>query len=220
MADASSPLKYLSGSSTQSIEAFELSRLNRVANLRKQIMQLMDDCIESGGEAWLARCMMEQRRAAESRAGVPPLLDPAPSPQLSLDLREALLRDATLDCSSEVFKEASSAPAELPAATQSQELALRDPAPKATLTLFPEAIALCVPEPGGSAEPFATAAAQPETAIAPVPGKKSADAARRACASKQPVVIFEKALLRMAPNKEEKSFTRAHGIRERKCACG
>ena len=77
MGFARPPLEYLITSSQTSLESFELSRLNAVANLRKEIRQVVDDWVEAEIEARIARWVLERRRAglANSQADVPQLSD-------------------------------------------------------------------------------------------------------------------------------------------------
>ena len=79
--------EYLTTCSAAAVESFELSRLNRAANLRKQLRQLIDQCIECEAEARLAQWMRQSRRADFSIAD-PSLLDPgtAVPKQLALPL--------------------------------------------------------------------------------------------------------------------------------------
>jgi hypothetical protein len=71
MSDTQQPLAYLLGSSENSLESFELTRLNRASNLRKEFLQLLDNWIRIEAEAKIARCLLEYRRTqAESGVGV------------------------------------------------------------------------------------------------------------------------------------------------------
>jgi hypothetical protein len=56
------PWDYLHEASNPSLESFELSRLNHVANLRKEIAALLDQWIEENAEALLARWVREDRK--------------------------------------------------------------------------------------------------------------------------------------------------------------
>jgi hypothetical protein len=56
------PLEYLVTSSQSAVESFELSRLNRVSNLRKEIRQIVDEWIAAETEARVARWILNCRR--------------------------------------------------------------------------------------------------------------------------------------------------------------
>jgi len=66
MTDIRSPLQYLSTSTTSSLEAFELSRLNSAANLRKQERELCEERVRVEVEACFARWLLEKRRIDQS----------------------------------------------------------------------------------------------------------------------------------------------------------
>jgi hypothetical protein len=55
----SSRVEYLLRCSKPSLESFELSRLNRVANLRKELRMLVEDWIEAEVEARLAHWVLK-----------------------------------------------------------------------------------------------------------------------------------------------------------------
>jgi len=57
------PLEYLVTSSQSAVESFELSRLNRVSNLRKEIREVVDEWIAAEAEAQIARWILDCRRA-------------------------------------------------------------------------------------------------------------------------------------------------------------
>ncbi|MGH9714103.1 MAG: hypothetical protein ACRD5M_12470 [Candidatus Acidiferrales bacterium] len=77
MGFAHPPLEYLLTSSIVSLESFELSRLNSVANLKKEFRQILDEWIEAEIEARLSRWILECRRLAdaEPRPSAPPLVE-------------------------------------------------------------------------------------------------------------------------------------------------
>ena len=81
MGSAHPPLEYLITSSNTSLESFELSRLNAVANLRKEIRQIVDAWVQAEIEARIARWVLECRRsdAAASQPEVPHLLESVPA---------------------------------------------------------------------------------------------------------------------------------------------
>lgn len=60
------PLEYLVTSSRATIESFELTRLNQIANLRKELQGVLDEWVESEVEAQLARWMLQQRRERDN----------------------------------------------------------------------------------------------------------------------------------------------------------
>jgi hypothetical protein len=70
MSDNRPPLDYLATCSNASLEAFELSRLNRAANFRKEVRDILDDWVEAEGEARFARWLLESRRAQETEMHV------------------------------------------------------------------------------------------------------------------------------------------------------
>ena len=55
------PWEFLLSASRNSLQSYELSRLNHAANLRKEIAALLDLWIEENSAAMLARWLMEQR---------------------------------------------------------------------------------------------------------------------------------------------------------------
>lgn len=62
MRDPQPPLEYLVGSSQTSLEAFELARLNRWANLRKELRDILDEWLHTEVDARIARWILECRR--------------------------------------------------------------------------------------------------------------------------------------------------------------
>jgi len=70
MSDTNPPLDYLATCSKPSLEAFELGRLNRAANLRKELRDILEEWIQAEGEARLARWLLEGRRAQDSEMHV------------------------------------------------------------------------------------------------------------------------------------------------------
>jgi hypothetical protein len=63
MRDSKSSFQYLRTCSQTSLEAFELSRYNRVANLRKELCDLVEEWVEAEVGARVARCIREQKHA-------------------------------------------------------------------------------------------------------------------------------------------------------------
>lgn len=55
------PWDYLLSATRNSLQSYELSRLNHAANLGKEIKQLLDTYIEESSNARLARLLMEQK---------------------------------------------------------------------------------------------------------------------------------------------------------------
>jgi hypothetical protein len=70
------PWEFLLSASRNSLQSFELSRLDHAANLRKEISALIDQWMEENAAALLARWLMEQR---ERSARVPDMLAAAES---------------------------------------------------------------------------------------------------------------------------------------------
>jgi hypothetical protein len=70
------PMKYLATSSDTSLESFRLSRMNRAANLRKELFDVVEEWIEAEVEARVAERLLE--RSEQERAGpidVAPLIE-------------------------------------------------------------------------------------------------------------------------------------------------
>lgn len=61
------PLAYLLSSTKISLESYELLRLNRAANLRKEMLQLLDKWVDAETEARLAREILEWKREERER---------------------------------------------------------------------------------------------------------------------------------------------------------
>jgi hypothetical protein len=55
------PWEFLLSASRSSLQSFELSRLAHAANLRKEIVALLDNWQEENAAAMLARLLLEQR---------------------------------------------------------------------------------------------------------------------------------------------------------------
>ncbi len=60
--------EFLLGSSKSTLQAFEQSRLNFAANVRKEIGQLLDTWVDESSSALLARWLIERNLAAEAGA--------------------------------------------------------------------------------------------------------------------------------------------------------
>jgi hypothetical protein len=55
------PWEFLLSASSNSLQSYELSRLNHAANLRKEITQLLDTWLDENASALLARWLTRQR---------------------------------------------------------------------------------------------------------------------------------------------------------------
>jgi hypothetical protein len=62
MSDIASSLQYLSDCSEESLESFELSRLNRASNLRKELSQVAEEWVDAEVSFRLARLLVDHRR--------------------------------------------------------------------------------------------------------------------------------------------------------------
>ena len=56
------PWEFLLTASRTSLQSYELSRLSHVANLRKEIFQLLESWIDENSAAMLARWLLEHRQ--------------------------------------------------------------------------------------------------------------------------------------------------------------
>lgn len=70
------PLDYLLTCSEPGLESYEMSRLNRIANLRRELRDVLDEWMEAEVNARVARWLLECKRAESSAAGAPALLPP------------------------------------------------------------------------------------------------------------------------------------------------
>jgi len=70
MSESRRRVEYLLRCSKPSLESFELSRLNQIANLRKEFRSLVEAWIEAEVEARLARWVLEHRCGEESEQGL------------------------------------------------------------------------------------------------------------------------------------------------------
>jgi len=87
MGSALSAFEYLATCSEPAVESYELSRLNRAANLRKTVRQLIEEWIQCEVEAQLAHWRRDGRREHASTGEMPPAeRDVALPEQLSLPL--------------------------------------------------------------------------------------------------------------------------------------
>jgi hypothetical protein len=62
---------FLLASSKTTLQAFEMSRLNMAANVRKEIVQLLDAWVNENSNALLARWLIERDLAADAKAICP-----------------------------------------------------------------------------------------------------------------------------------------------------
>jgi hypothetical protein len=67
-----SPLEYLVTSSEAALETFELARLNKTANLRKELRDVVEEWIEAEIQSRLARWILDCRRTQAARSDVDP----------------------------------------------------------------------------------------------------------------------------------------------------
>jgi hypothetical protein len=63
-----SPLEYLVTSSEAALETFELGRLNKSANLRKELRDVVEEWIEAEIQSRLARWILDSRRTQATRS--------------------------------------------------------------------------------------------------------------------------------------------------------
>ena len=70
------PLDYLLTCSEAGLESFEMSRLNRIANLRRELRDVLEEWMEAEVNARVARWLLECKRAESRAAGAPALLPP------------------------------------------------------------------------------------------------------------------------------------------------
>ena len=84
-------LEYIASCSKTSLESFELARLNDRANLRKQMIEILDELIEVDVQARIAEWVLVERRReqAQRHAG---LRQP---PQQALRLRDPVLPNSS-----------------------------------------------------------------------------------------------------------------------------
>lgn len=80
------PLEYLATCSKVSLEAFELSRLNETANLRKEVRQILNGWIESEVDARIARWILDSKQSQAEHRDRPLAAMKEPVPLKQLDL--------------------------------------------------------------------------------------------------------------------------------------
>lgn len=69
------PFEYLLTSSPASIESFHLSRMNAVANLRKELHEIFEEWVEAEVQARLARWLLARKNPEEAAAASSLLID-------------------------------------------------------------------------------------------------------------------------------------------------
>ena len=104
MSDIASSLQYLSDCSEESLESFELSRLNRASNLRKELSQVAEEWVDAEVSFRLARLLVDRRRpdprTVTPRHNLPQALSMASRGQLTLHPRfpcDTADADATIE---------------------------------------------------------------------------------------------------------------------------
>jgi hypothetical protein len=80
------PLEYLGTCSVAGLESFELARMNRAANLRKELLGIVEEWIEAEVDARVARLLLESQR-------LPPLQE---NPLAMVFARTAAFQQMTL----------------------------------------------------------------------------------------------------------------------------
>ncbi|HKV27163.1 MAG TPA: hypothetical protein VJN90_02660 [Candidatus Acidoferrales bacterium] len=83
-------LDYLATCSQTSLESFQLARLNDLANLRKQMIEIIDDWVESDIQARIAEWMLLRRRRQAAPRPTPQSVRRMRSKQVPLPLIPAL----------------------------------------------------------------------------------------------------------------------------------
>jgi hypothetical protein len=69
------PLEYLFTSSEASIESFHLSRLNTVANLRKELNDIVEEWVEAEVQARLAQWLLARKNPRDASSASSPAID-------------------------------------------------------------------------------------------------------------------------------------------------
>jgi len=83
------PVDFLVSSSNTSLEEFELARLNKAANLRKELREIVDEWVDAEVDGRVARWILECRRA-EAAGGFDAIearMEPVRGTQLALNLK-------------------------------------------------------------------------------------------------------------------------------------
>lgn len=84
MRKKSAPFQYLLECSPMSLEDFELARLDRAANLRRQLRDIVEEWIDAEVEARLSHWVRENRRDSGQDASMPEHTPGAPNSKLAL----------------------------------------------------------------------------------------------------------------------------------------
>ncbi len=84
------PLEYLVTSSQAGLETFELARLNKIANLRKELREIVEEWIEAETQSRLARWILQCRRTQDAASNPQDSeLSPLPVEDVAEDLLPA-----------------------------------------------------------------------------------------------------------------------------------
>lgn len=89
MKTTKSMLDYLARCSQTSLESFELARLNDLANLRKQMIDVIDEWVETDIQARIAEWILHRRRQQAALRHPPQSVRRIRSKQIPLPLRSA-----------------------------------------------------------------------------------------------------------------------------------
>lgn len=120
--------EFLVTSSETSLESFELARLNAIANLRKELRQIVDEWIEAEVQARIARWILERRRPESE-----PSSALSPSPAQSETISPSTLPPDARPKLQQVGEAPGSRPDTAAAALKSLELAVRRSADRNSL---------------------------------------------------------------------------------------
>lgn len=67
------PWEYLRTASMNTLQTFELSRLNHAANIRKELMTMVDQWLEESASAMVARWLLDHRQFLHPEPTSPPI---------------------------------------------------------------------------------------------------------------------------------------------------
>ena len=90
------PVEYLVRASKETLESFELTRLNRAANFRKEAREVLNDWVQAEVESRLARFVLERRRAQSSHRPVAARISSASACAPAAHISIALARSAAV----------------------------------------------------------------------------------------------------------------------------
>jgi len=79
------PWDFFHDASIASLESFELSRLNNAANLRRQIIALLDQWVDDNSQALLARWVRDQRALLRVATNTPEVENSPPQSVFPFD---------------------------------------------------------------------------------------------------------------------------------------